>query len=85
MQYIAESTASKAAIGGSYNAMAWIYAIGSLHSNSPTESQFTKVVLQGLERSLAKPVVKNLPVTAEKLAAMVEDMEDQDLWLISSW
>lgn len=73
MQYIADSTGSKAAVEESYNAMAWIHAMGNSHS--PTESQFTKVVLQGLQRSLAKPVVKKLPVTAEMLAAMVEDME----------
>ena len=32
-------------------------------------------MLQGLQRSLAKPAVKKLPVTAEMLAAIVEDAE----------
>ena len=71
MQSIADSTGSTAAVEEAYNAMAWIHAVGDCHS--PTESQFTKTVLQGLKRSLTKPVVKTLPVIPEMLAAIVED------------
>ena len=71
MQSVANSTGSKAAVKEVFNAMAWIYAMGDCHS---PESQFVKTLLQGLQRSLAKPV-KKLPVTTEMLAAIVEDME----------
>ena len=41
--------------------------------NSPTESQFVRIVVQGLQRNLAKPVTKKLPVTTEMLGAIVDD------------
>jgi len=72
MQSVADSTGSKAAVEEAYNAMAWIHAVGDCHS--PTESQFSKTVLQGLQRSLTKPVVKKLPITPQR---------DQGPWLIS--
>lgn len=71
MQNVADSTRSKVAVEELYNAMTWILAMGDCHSL--TESKFVQTVLQGLQRSLAKPVVKKLPVTVEMLAAIVED------------
>ena len=41
--------------------------------DSPTESQFVRTVMQGLQRNLAKPVIKKLPVTTEMLGAIVDD------------
>ena len=42
---------------------------------SPTDSTFVKTTVQGLQRKLAKPVVKKLPVTAAMLEAIVDDAE----------
>ena len=86
MQNVAESTRSKATIEKSYNAMACIHAMGDCHST--TEFKFVQTVLQGLQRSLTKPVVKKLPVTAEMLVAIVEDTERSgslaDVWLATA-
>ena len=73
MQSLAESTNSKSAVEEASNAIAWAYAMGNCRS--PTESQFVRSVLQGLQRDLAKPVTKKLPVTAEMLNAIVDDAE----------
>lgn len=73
MQSLAESTNSKSAVEEASNAIAWAHAMGNC--NSPTESQFVRSVLQGLQRDLAKPVTKKLPVTTEMLNAIVDDAE----------
>ena len=42
---------------------------------SPTESIFMKSTVLGLQRKLAKPVVKKLPVTVAILEAIVDNAE----------
>ena len=42
--------------------------------DSPTESQFVRIVMQGLQRNLANPVIKKLQVTIEMLSAIVDDL-----------
>ena len=72
LQSLAESSSSKSAIEKAYNAISWVHAMASC--DSPTESQFVKtVMLQSLQRNLAKPVTKKLPVTTEMLGAIVDD------------
>ena len=73
MQSLAESSSSKSAVEEIYNAMSWIHAMANC--DSPTDSQFVGTVMQGLQRNLAKPVTKKLPVTTEMLAAIVDDAE----------
>ena len=41
----------------------------------PTESTFMKSTMQGLQKKLAKPVVKKLPVIVAMLEAIVDDGE----------
>ena len=64
---------SKSAIEEAYNAISWVHAMASC--DSPTESQFVRTVMQGLQSNLAKPVTKKLPVTTEMLGAIVDDAE----------
>ena len=71
LQSLAESSSSKSAIEEAYNAISWVHAMASC--DSPTESQFVRTVMQGLQRNLAKPVTKKLPVTTEMLGAIVDD------------
>jgi len=42
---------------------------------TPSSHPFVKTTLEGLRRSLAKPVVKKEPVTVEMLELMVKDAE----------
>ena len=71
MQSLAESSSSKSAIEEAYNAISWVHAMANY--DSPTESQFVRTVMQGLQRNLAKPVTKKLPVTTDMLGAVVDD------------
>ena len=73
MQSLAESINSKSAVEEASNAIALAHAMGNCCS--PTESQFVRSVLQGLQRDLAKPVTKKLPVTTEMLDTIVDDAE----------
>ena len=54
------------------------YSLDSCYDNchSPTESQCVRTVLQGLQKDLAKPVIKKLPVTAEMLGNIVDNVEE---------
>ena len=56
-----------------FNAIFWFHVLGS--QPSPTESAFAKATLQGLQKDLAKPVRKKLPVTVDMLTAIVDDTE----------
>ena len=86
MQSLAESTNSKLAVEEASDAIAWAHALGNC--NSPTESQFVRSVLQGLQRDLPEPVTKKLPVTTEMLNVIVDDAEKSgslaDWWLTSA-
>jgi len=55
------------------NAVTWIHATGGLPTI--TVHPFVKATLEGLQRMLAKPVVKKEPMTVEMLEAIVRDTE----------
>ena len=71
LQHLAEESGSKSAVEEACNALAWIHSTAGL--SSPSSHPFVKATLEGLQRTLAKPVVKKEPVTLEMLEAMVED------------
>ena len=53
--------------------MSWIHPIAG--STPPLADPFVKVTQEGLQRSLAKSVVKKEPITVETLEAIVQDAE----------
>ena len=55
------------------NALTWVHATAGLPS--PASSPFVCATKEGLQRSLAKPVVKKSPVTVKMLEAIVEDAQ----------
>ena len=55
------------------NAVSWAHQIAGVPS--PTESAFMKSLVQGLQRKLAKPAVKKLPVTVAMLKVIVDNTE----------
>ena len=71
LQHLADGLGSKSAVEEACNSLAWVHSIAGLLS--PTVSPFVKATLEGLQRSLAKPVIKKDPLTVEMLERVVED------------
>ena len=71
LQHLADTVHSKSAVEEACNSLAWVHSTAGLAS--PSSSPFVKAILEGLQRSLAKPVVKKAPLTVEMLQRMVED------------
>ena len=76
LQYLADSTGSKASVEEACNALAWIHSCAGL--KSPVAEPFVKSTLGGLQRLLAKPVTKKKPVTVEMLEALVKNAQESD-------
>ena len=74
LQSLADSFQSKSAVEEACNAVSWVHSTAGLAS--PMESPFLKVTLEGLQRLLAKPVVKTAPVTPTMLNEMVKDGQE---------
>ena len=71
LQHLAERAKSKSAVEEAVNALAWMHSLAGV--NSPTDSSMVQETVQGLKRSLAKPVHKKRPITKEMLKEMVSD------------
>ena len=71
LQYIGDTVRSKAVVEEAVHAIPWIHSIAGLPS--PPCSPFVIVVVEGLRRSLARPIVKKTPFNTEMLAAIVND------------
>ena len=61
-----QSCESKAAAEEAVNALGWVHGLAGV--SSPAESPFVRRTLEGIQRVLAKLVVKKEPVTADILA-----------------
>ena len=53
--------------------MSWIHSSAGL--TPPLADPFVKATMEGMQQSLAKPVVKKEPITVETLEAIVLDAE----------
>ena len=73
LQYLGEKTKSKAVVEEASNAVSWVHNSAGLCP--PLADLFVKATLEGLQRSLAKPVVKKEPVTVDMLEAIVRDAD----------
>ena len=71
LQHLTEDAKSKSAVEEACHALAWVHSTAGLASRS--SHPFVKATLEGLQRSLAKPVVKKAPITLEMLETMVDD------------
>ena len=71
LQHLADTTNSKSAVEEAYNALAWVHFTAGL--SSPTSSVFVKSTLEGLQRRLARPIIKKTPVTIGMLGEIVQD------------
>ena len=73
LQFIGEHSVSKSAVEEACNALSWVHSVSGL--DSPTTHPLVKATLSGLQRTLAKPVVKKEPMTIEMIEAVVRDAE----------
>ncbi|XP_065891826.1 integrase/recombinase xerD homolog isoform X3 [Dysidea avara] len=73
LQHLGEKTRSKSAAEEACNALSWAHASAGLAS--PSSNLFVKTVLEGLQRSYAKPVVKKELLTVDMLERIVDDAE----------
>ena len=86
LQHVAEETRSKSAAEEAYHALAWVHSTAGL--SSPSSHPFVKATLEGLQHSLAKPVVKKGPITLKMLEAVFDDANESgslsDLLLVTA-
>ena len=86
LQHLSEKTESKAAVEEAVNAVAWMHSSAGLMT--PSSHPLVRATLEGLQRTLAKPVVKKEPITVEMLEVMVRDANSSgslsDLRLITA-
>ena len=68
LQHLGEKTSSKAAVEEACNALSWVHSSAGLLPI--TKDPFVKATLEGLQRTLAKPVIKKEPITTEILEAI---------------
>lgn len=71
LQHLAEQTKSKSAAEEAVNALAWVHGLAGI--NSPTNNPVVQKTLQGLKRTLAKPVQKKKPITKGMIENIVAD------------
>lgn len=74
LQHIGKKTRFKSAAKETCNALAWAHSNAGLISLISTP--FFKATLEGLQRSLAKLVVKKEPVNVDMLKAISKDAEE---------
>ena len=71
LQFVSETTKSKAALDVVFNAIAWVHSVGG--RASPTKDAIVAATLKGLQRKHAKPVNKKKPITTEMLQAITDE------------
>jgi len=76
LQHLAEAKCSKSAVEEAVNGLAWAHSMAGI--SSPTDSPIVKTTLEGLKRTLAKPVNKKSAFTVEMLKAIVQDAKKSD-------
>ena len=76
LQYLGECNASRASAEEAVNGLAWAHSLAGIES--PTSNPLVKNALDGLKRTLARPVNKKAPFTTEMLQAIVQDAEQND-------
>ena len=74
LQHLGDTTASRSAVEEAVNGVSWVQQLAGFPA--VTGSSFVGIVLDGLQRRLAKPKVKKEPVSTDMLSALVESLDD---------
>ena len=72
LQFVSASTASKAAVEEAVNGVSWVQQLAGFPPLS--DSPFISIVLDGLQRCLAKPTIRKEPVSNEMIVALVNSL-----------
>ena len=72
LQFVSASTASKAAVEEAVNGVSWVQQLAGFPPLS--DSPFISIVLDGLQRRLAKPTIRKEPVSNEMIVALVNSL-----------
>ena len=72
LQYLGNTTESKSAVEEAVNTVGWVHQLAGYPAVSG--SPFVRMVLEGLQRKLAKPKVRKEPVTSDMMSAMVNSL-----------
>ena len=76
LQHLGESKSSKSAVEEAVHGLSWAHTMAGIPT--PTCSPFVQATLEGLKRTLSKPVCKKSPFTVEMLQAIVCDVRKDD-------
>ena len=72
LQYLGNTTESKSAVEEAVNAVGWVHQLTGYPAVSG--SPFVRIVLEGIQRKLAKPKVRKELVTSDMMSAMVNSL-----------
>ena len=76
LQHLAEVKRSKSAVEEAVNSLSWAHTLAGIPA--PTTSPIVNATLDGLKRTLAKPVNKKSPFTVEMLREIVLDAKKRN-------
>ena len=76
LQHLGESKSSKSAVEEAVHGLSWAHTMAGIPT--PTSSPLVQATLEGLKRTLSKPVCKKSPFTVEMLQAIVQDARKAD-------
>lgn len=71
LQHLGDHVESKSAVEEAVNSLAWVHSMAGLPS--PSHQPLVQVTLEGLKRTLARPITKKTPMTVEILSEIVKN------------
>ena len=74
LQHLGDTSGSKSAVEEAVNSVSWVHQLAGYPAMS--ESPFVRIVLDGLQRKLAKPKVRKEPVTTDMMSTLVKSLGD---------
>ena len=74
LQHLSDTVGSKSSVEEAVNAISWVHQLAGYPAIA--ESPIVRIVLDGLQRNLAKPKVRKEPVTADMLSALVASLSE---------
>ena len=86
LQHLGDTNGSRSAVEEAVNAVGWIHQIAGYPT--VTNFSFVRMILEGLQRRLARPKVRKEPVTKDMIYALVDNLGETpsltDIRLISA-
>ena len=74
LQHLDDTSGSKSAVEEAVNSVGWVHQLAGYPAVS--ESPLVRIVLDGLQRKLAKPKVRKEPMTTDMMSTLVKSLGD---------